>query len=348
VPNAPESEAAYACYHNRDIELAVRHFRQALAAGEDPNHAALERWLTMMSAGEFEEAWRESDRVLCHRQPCAHLPQHQQWVWDGQPLNGKSVLVHCYHGLGDTIQFIRLIPSLQQICSAVTVRPQPELLPLIPRAYTSSSVAPKAEIELMELPHILRLTPHTIPNQVPYLYAPKPHCASRKFRVGLTWASGVWRPERSIPLEFFSFLNQIPNLEVVPLQRGEATRNLPQNAPDFCHTDLSNTSIPRTARLIRTLDLVISTDTMVAHLAGALAAPVWTLLPFHADWRWLHNRTDSPWYPTMRLFRQVTPGDWPEVLGRVRRELTGLAALHLPRKTVSAPPQERDAPPPLL
>ncbi len=338
-----ESEAAYACYHNRDIERAVRHFRRARAVGENPNEAALERWLTMMSAGEFEEAWQESDRVLCHRQPCGHLPRHQRWVWDGRPLNGKSILVRCYHGLGDTIQFIRLIPQLQEICSRVAVDAQPELLPLLPLSYTSALLPPCVEIELMELPHILRLTPRTIPSRVPYLHILKPPDASPKFRLGLVWASGIWRPERSIPLELFSFLNQVPNLEVIPLQRGEATRNLPQSSPRFSKPDFSNTSVLRTAQLIRTLDLVITTDTMVAHLAGALAAPVWTLLPFHADWRWLHNRTDSPWYPTMRLFRQTTPGDWPEVVGRVRRELAGIVNFHGSQETDSALPERRNA-----
>ena len=142
----------------------------------------------------------------------------------------------------------------------------------------------------------------------------------RRFRVGLVWASGRWKPERSIPLSCFSFLKERADVALIGLQRGPATRELSADAPEFVYTDWDDASVSHTAALIENLDLVISSDTMVAHLAGALAAPVWTLLPFHSDWRWMTDRDDSPWYPTMRLFRQTAEGDWDGIVERMGLE----------------------------
>ena len=318
------AERAYGFYHQRRIPEAVQQFRLGLEAGEDPNDAALERWLSFMMAGEFEWAWRESDRVLqCRRESgavCGHLPEHQRWLWDGTPLTGRSVMVRCFHGLGDTIQFIRFLPRLQAICREVQILPQVELRELIPPVLSGIF---DLEIELMEIPHALRLSLDDVQCAAPYLHAPGVAIApSGKFRVGLAWASGAWRPERSVGLEQFRFLDDVPDLELVGLQRGPAALNLPPGGPVFHEADWSNNSVAETARVIRSLDLVITTDTMVAHLAGALGIPVWTLLHWDADWRWMADRDDSPWYPTMRLFRQRSPGDWGEVIARVKLELT--------------------------
>ena len=318
---------AYDFYRERNIGAAVEQFRLGAAAGEDPNEAALERWLSFMLAGDFESAWQESDRVLCNRkrsgEDCTHLPQHQRWLWDGTPLAGRNVMVRCFHGLGDTIQFIRFLPQLREICGEVSILPQAELRELVPPMLAG---VPELEIELMEVPHALRLTLDEIPARVPYLQVAgsRPRNPA-KFRVGLAWASGVWRPERSVPLELFRFLNDIPDMELVGLQRGpdalQLSSGIPACSPVFHEAEWWNDSIAETARIIRSLDLVISTDTMVAHLAGALAVPVWTLLQWDADWRWLHSRDDSPWYPTMRLFRQQKPGYWAGVIARIEQAL---------------------------
>ena len=303
----------------------MRQFRLGTMAGEDADAAALERWLSYMMAGEFEWAWQESDRVLNARRAnggtCLHLPEHQRWLWDGTPLAGRDVLVRCYHGLGDTVQFARFLPQLRAVCRSVSILPQTELQGLIPSLQEGS---PDLEVELMEVPHALRVTLNTLPRKVPYLHVPgEPVPRGEGFQVGLAWASGAWRPERSVPLELFQFLDRIPGLVLTGLQRGPATLHLPPGSPVFHHAEWRNTSVVETARTIRSLDLVITTDTLVAHLAGALGIPVWTLLHWDADWRWMDGREDSPWYPTMRLFRQPSPGDWPSVLQRVRRELTG-------------------------
>jgi len=319
------SEIAASLFRERRIWEAARQYQLGTAAGQDPEPGALERWLTYMMAGEFELAWQESDRVLRNRrhsgQTCAHLPEHQRWLWDGTPLNGRHVLVRCFHGLGDTIQFVRFLPQLRALCSKVSFLPQAELSELIPPVREEGD--PDIEIELMEVPHALRLTLKSLPAEYRYLKVSGAEPRSDSlFRVGLVWASGAWRPERSIPLPDFRFLNGLPGLELIGLQRGPAALQRPPNSPLFHQGDWRNTSIVETARTIRSLDLVITTDTMVAHLAGALGVPVWTLLHWDADWRWMVDRDDSPWYPSMRLFRQAQPGDWSDVLNRVRTELT--------------------------
>ncbi len=330
------TELGYRYFYERRIAQAVEQFRLAAERGEDPEAAALERWLTMMTAGEFEEAWRESDRVLARRkragETCGHLPRHLRFVWDGTALAGRDVLVRCYHGLGDVIQFIRYVPELARVCRSVSVQCQAELLELVGTvpgiarlvALEDDDPPHDAEIELMEVPHALRAAVADIPAHVPYL---KPGGArvdgDGRFRVGLAWASGVWKPERSIPISSFSFLRDMPEVAVVGLQRGPATNELPGDAPEFIDTDWANTSVTDTAAAMANLDLIIAPDTMVAHLAGALGKPVWTLLHFHADWRWMADREDSPWYPTMRLFRQRVDGDWADVVGRVEAELKG-------------------------
>lgn len=318
------AEQGYEFYRQRKIQEAVQEFRSGLQKGEDPDSAALERWLSFMCAGEFESAWQESDRVLHCRKVtgdvCSHLPEHQKWLWDGTPLQGRRVRVRCFHGLGDTIQYVRFLPRLREVCSEVTFDPQPELRELIPAI---SDGDPELEIELMEVPHALRATLETIPNVVPYL--PVPSSEKREngnMRIGLAWASGAWRPERSVPVEMFRFFDEMPGIELIGLQRGPATLHLPPECPVFHEKDWGNTSVAETARTVRSLDLVITTDTMVAHLAGALGVRVWTLLHWDADWRWMTDRNDSPWYPTMRLFRQSQPGDWGEVIRSVRAALT--------------------------
>ena len=153
------AERGYKFYRERRISEAVEQFRLGAKAGEDPDAAALERWLSFMTAGEFELAWRESDRVLrCRRETgavCGHLPEHQRWLWDGTPLEGKRVRVRCFHGLGDTVQFARFLPWLREVCREVQFVPQAELRELIPPVMGGDV---DLEIELMEVPHALRVT----------------------------------------------------------------------------------------------------------------------------------------------------------------------------------------------
>lgn len=315
---------------------------RARAAGADPDRIAADRWTAAMLAGDFEAAWTVSDGVLARRSPAdrnrADVPFHLRQVWDGSPLAGRHVLVRCYHGLGDAIQFIRYVPLLARRAAGVTVQADASLHGLllasgfgrvVPLAGDAPDPPFEADIELMELPHALRTTLADIPNRVPYLAAPdRARPRDGRLHVGIAWAAGAWNPGRSIPFAELAPLFAVPGVRFHNLQRGPAAAALGPGALSIFADGPSQWSddIVATAALIRALDAVISVDTMVAHLAGALGTPVWTLLKFDADWRWLTSRTDSPWYPTMRLFRQARPQDWSAPLAQVRNALAAAAA----------------------
>ncbi len=178
------------------------------------------------------------------------------------------------------------------------------------------------DVEVMELPFVFRTTIETIPTSVPYLRLSTPRrLLDARLAVGLVWRSGDWDTRRSIPFHLLKNLNRIEGLSLYILQRDAKRFGW---EPGFGKLAVGATTMAD-ARLIQSLDLVISVDTMVAHLAGAMGVPVWTLLAEPADWRWMNGRVDSPWYPTMRLFRQQTPGRWNDVIERVECELRLLA-----------------------
>jgi hypothetical protein len=293
-----------------------------------------------MRRGDFAAAWRISDDVLQRRVEarvdCSDWPRHLQFVWTGEPLDGKRVLVRCYHGLGDTIQFVRFLAHLRPRVAEVTLWAQPCLLELLSTASGVDRILPlhdgapevdyDVDVELMELPHVLRLTLGAIPCDVPYLRAPRaaprnPPPRAEEGRkgagarnIGLVWRAGDWVPQRSLPHEALVTLADVEGVRWYSLQ-------YPPEPLPFAAVDLACADICEMAARMQQLDLVISVDTMAAHLAGALALPVWTLLNECCDWRWLCDREDSPWYPSMRLFRQSAAGDWQPVMSRVRQAL---------------------------
>ncbi len=295
----------------------------------------MDEWTRHMLAGDFEAAWRVSDAVLRARggAPTWHLPRHQQSVWDGSPLDGKRVLVRCYHGLGDTIQFIRFAPLLRAVAAEVIVWAQPALLPLLRTARGIDRLLPlhdgvpdvecDVDVEVMELAHVFRCIPATLPTAVPYLHAdPAPLPRDGRLAVGIVWQAGDWDGRRSMAPELLAPLARVPGVALHVLQRGEALRTMPPGLGVVSGSD----DVLEAAGVMRALDLVVTVDSMPAHLAGALGVPVWTLLHSEADWRWMRGRDDSPWYPTMRLVRQETAGDWKGVVARVAAELEAMAA----------------------
>jgi hypothetical protein len=297
-------------------------------------------WWEHMCRGDFAEAWQVSDAILQQRQgvPCWRLPRHQQYIWDGRPIDGARVLVRCYHGLGDTIQFARYAPLLRSRAREVIFWAQSALIPLLQTVAGIDRILPlhdgtpdvdyDVDVELMELPHIFRTTLDTIPREVPYLQAsPAVLPPSSRLRAGIFWRVGDWDDRRAIPYALLPRLlapaetgDRAPRVELCMVARdhdavagGVPVTRLP-----------GDDDVSGTARLMRALDLVITADSMPAHLAGALGVPVWTLLQTEPDWRWMRGRRDTPWYPTMRLFRQETAGDWAGVIERVAQELRAL------------------------
>jgi hypothetical protein len=288
-------------------------------------------WIQLARAGDFDAAWNVSDEALTLRArlDCSQWPRHHQFLWRGEPLADKRVLVRCYHGLGDTIQFARFLPRLRAVAREVILWTQPKLIPLLrqqrrgphrllPLHDGYPSVDCDVTIELAELMHVLRVDQKLIQVESAYLRAPSPRPErSRGRRVGIVWRAGEWSPHRSIPCELLSCLESIAGVEWIVLQRGPALSEWKHGfgrVPDLG-------GILDEARAMRGLDLLISVDTCSAHLAGALGVPVWTLLPFDSDWRWMECGSDTPWYPTMRLFRQKQSGDWGGVLEEVMEEL---------------------------
>jgi hypothetical protein len=287
-------------------------------------------WMQAARAGDFATAWTISDRIRAKttNRGDPTLPRHLQQIWDGTPVDGRRVLVRCYHGLGDTIQFARYLPALHTMAREVIVWVQPALLDLLatlPAAVTllplhdgAPEVAYDVDLEIMELPYVFRSTLETIPNAVPYLQAPSSLARDQRDqpRIGVVWRAGDWDDTRSIPFRQLQPLLASGHAEWCALQ-GERRREEQHADLQWCTGD----TIVDTAAMIQQMDLVVSIDSMPAHLAGALGVPVWTLLPHRADWRWLTNRHDTPWYPTMRLFRQTQAGNWDDVIADVMQSV---------------------------
>ncbi len=290
-------------------------------------------WMRLARCGDLERAWAASDRIRA-RHACVTndtLPRQYQMVWDGTSLAARRVLVRCYHGLGDTIQFIRYAPLVRSIAAHVAVWAQPPLLPLLDRMAGIDELLPlhdgtpnteyDVDVEVMELPYVFRTTLATVPNRVPYLVAEPIPIAREGLRVGIVWRAGEWHSQRSLPFAVLARLLDCSHVSWYCLQLAPG-RN--ERHPRLRTIDAD--TVVATARAMAGLDLVVSVDSMPAHLAGALGVPVWTLLPYDADWRWLEGRTDSPWYPTMRLFRQPAPECWAAVIDDVHRALDAAAS----------------------
>ncbi len=315
----------------------------------------MDAWMWHMRRGDFAAAWEISDAVMRSRRgiSCADWPRHEQFVWNGQSITGKRVLVRCYHGLGDTVQFIRYATLLAEVAAEVIVWVQPALLPLVSTVRGVNRVLPlhdgapecefDADVEIMELAHIFRTTLADLPADVPYLHAAPavlpPGLAAGDLKVGLAWRAGEWDERRSIPVALAAKLAEMPGVSLYVLQRGPALAEWPAGLGIMAGSD----DISAAAATMRALDLVISIDSLPAHLAGALGVPVWTLLQAQADWRWLEGREDSPWYPTMRLFRQRADeaGDWRGVMARVAAELAGERRLRIAAATTDPLPFAR-------
>jgi tetratricopeptide (TPR) repeat protein len=286
---------------------------------------------------EFEWRWKSAGF-----EPKRVFPRPE---WTGSDQSADTVLLVHEQGYGDAIQFIRYVPLVGARCRRVLLECPADLIALFEGmpgiAELIARDQPLPEFDeyctLLSLPRIFQTTLASIPSEVPYLKAEAGRAAAwsarlgadPRFKIGLAWAGSPIHTNdrnRSIAPAVLSPLGEIPGVVVHSLQKGAAspTQSLPTGMKIIDHTaDLRD--FADTAALIANLDLVISVDTAVAHLAGALAKPVWTLLPFAADWRWLIDRTDSPWYPTMRLFRQPSIGDWDSVV----KQVAGALRLHL-------------------
>lgn len=295
----------------------------------------------LLKAGHFLAGWREYE----WRWQAGGLNPEQfpQPLWNGEALEGRTILLWAEQGLGDTIQFIRLARQVHNMGARVVVECQPALVRLLRSAAGLDLVVPYGEtlppfdyhLPLQSLPRLLGLTVERIPAAVPYLAAEARQAeawqqALARFprpRISITWSGNPQQARnrwRSVPLDAFAPLAAVQatffslQKQTSPADHPPGPLTLLPLAP-YCH-DLADS-----AAALAAIDLVISCDTSVAHLAGALGRSVWVLLDRDADWRWMEDRQDSPWYPTMRLFRQTKPGDWKPVLEQVAAELLRLS-----------------------
>jgi hypothetical protein len=303
-----------------------------------------------MKLGRFEDAWRETDHSerqrLARNEPQEQLPFHLRRVWNGQPLDHKRVLIRCYHGLGDTLQFIRYAELLKLRAREVIVQCESRLIEVLEQVGGIDELIPlngadqvdyDVDAELMELPYAFRTQLKTIPARVPYVTLPDELVEQKRaeltalgldedqLNVGVCWASGGWDGTRDIPDDHLTDLIGLPGVQLFSLQKGRREHQVDSGRLHLRKVETRAGTLCETAAAIACLDLVISVDTMIAHLGGALAKPVWTLLPYSADWRWMIRTSRSPWYPTMRLFRQPRPGDWVSVIENVAHELQAAA-----------------------
>ena len=326
----------------REAELA---FHAAEQMGADADGCSAGRWMAAMLGGNFEAAWRESDLIVRRGGRDPHR------FWEGEDLRGKRVIVRCLHGFGDAIQFLRYLPRLAALAAEVIVEVPPRMVSLAPFLVgmgsvitwgeEASAVAPSwdVQVEVMELPYLFRTTLPELPIAVDYLRVPKRDVEeARKVmgeprgpRVGMVWAAGEWNPERSIPLRCLESLVSGGGAEFWSLQGGAAREDANEwvRAGQLRDAAVCGEGLRVLAAVMANLDLVISVDTLAVHLAGAMGKPAWVLLQQAADWRWMTKRSDSPWYPRARLFRQGSTGDWNGVVLSAQRELERITASNL-------------------
>ena len=329
-----------------DLPGALAAYRRCLEIAPDHAEGHLNLAMALLAAGDFENGWREYEwrwegaaEARRHRR---HFPMPQ---WKGEPIAGRSIILHAEQGLGDALQFVRYAERVARRGARVILECHPplkrlfDLLPGIERVVPQGEGLPITDFHcsLMSLPFAFATRLACIPAATPYLWADPAlvrQWAARlagdpRPRVGIVWAGNPRRSDpgahlldrrRSLAFATLAPLLAVAGVRFLSLQKGEGAPALPAAVEDYT-ADLHD--FADTAALVRNLDLVISVDTSVAHLAGGLGVPVWNLSRFDACWRWLTGRDDTPWYPTMRLLRQPAYGEWEPVIARAA---AGLAA----------------------
>jgi hypothetical protein len=331
-------DRADALLRQRRVRKALEYFHLAEQQGFDRNRCASGRWTACMLAGQFAAAWKESDAIR-HRE----APDLCSFCQDTIP-RGKRLIVRCLHGLGDAVQFLRYASRLRALTSRLIIEVAPRMVDLARCIAGVEEVIPwgqlegngprnwDSQVEVMELPYVFRTVMDDLPVANNYIAMPPAEIArARRIvgssptpRIGVVWSCGEWNLSRSIPLRLLRPLLERSDCHFWNLQGGivrtqwsELWRSSTlRDAQELCDGGL----LPLAA-IISQLDLVITVDTLAAHLAGAMNIPVWIMLQHEADWRWMLSREDSPWYPSMRLFRQTRQGAWADVVAKVEQAL---------------------------
>ncbi|MGJ4912150.1 tetratricopeptide repeat protein [Bradyrhizobium sp. HKCCYLS2033] len=330
-----------------DIDAALAASHRAIALAPDNalaryNHAHFLLMCGDLVNGFAEHRWGRDCPDLS-----AGMPRFDAPEWQGAPLDGRTLLLFAEYGIGDALQFVRYVDRAKAMGGNIVLQVQPAIAPLL-RSLDGVTVVGRGEklppfdlqLPLMDLPRIFGTTLETIPAEVPYLAADPIKMAAWRnvlgrapsLKVGVVWAGNPRHKgdrQRSLTAQAVLPRLVMPGVQLYSLQKeprpGDAL-GLAELGTDVIDLGPLLSDFAETAAAVAALDLVISVDTSVAHLAGALGRPVWVLLPYALDWRWLRDRADSPWYPTMRLFRQDKPMAWDGVLARTAGELARLVA----------------------
>lgn len=344
--------AALHALHRTDE--AIENYAEAIRLKPDYAEAYYNRSFVWLSRGDFARGWPDYEwRFRCKDYVGRRFDAPR---WDGSPLAGRTLLVHAEQGLGDTMHFIRYVKLLEGSGGSVIVEVQPALLPLLKASGLTKVIGggtplPRFDVHasLLSLPGLLGTNLENIPAKVPYL-ATDPRQAKEwrgrlrampGFKVGIVWQGNLayaFDHLRSIPLVEFAPLAKVSGVQLLSLQKGPGQEQLAACADRFTAIDLGSTldsqggAFVETAAVMCNLDLVVTSDTAGAHLAGALGVPTWLALAHAPEWRWLVDRDDSPWYPTMRLFRQPQPGEWAAVFDRMAAELEHLVRERSPNR----------------
>jgi tetratricopeptide (TPR) repeat protein len=315
-----------------EFEKAIGHYDRAIEFGKKNTgkeffDALWNKGLVLLLLGKFE-GWKYYEARFKKESP-TDKRIFDKPKWDGSFLDGKKILVASEQGFGDNIQFARYLSLVKERRGYVIFECRKELMKLFENSglgvdefVEKGKSFPDYDfyIHLMSLPGIFKTDLQSISNKIPYLKSGIKKKFDNKFKIGIVWSGNPDFPgskEKSVNPEYFKFLAEIPEVKLYSLQKGKFSGG------NFEITDLSGEmdDFFDTAGIIENLDLVISVDTAVAHLAGALGKKIWVLLPFIPDWRWLLDRKDSPWYPEMKLFRQKKSGDWNSVFEEVKNEI---------------------------
>lgn len=320
--------------HRLEFSAAATSYRQAIALKPGLAQAHLNLSHELLRSGAFAEGWIEYEWRWQWREFPSPKRNFVQPQWRGEPVSNRILFLHAEQGFGDTLQFLRYVPLMARRGATIVLEVHPELSEL---AATTAGVTtliargdpiPPFDLHcpLMSLPLAFGTTLETIPDTTPYLAVRRPMPAwmtpSDHMKVGLVWAGSpknVIDNKRSLPLDSLHSIFEIPGISFYSLQFGVQSGEL------FAGSLPIGSNFADTGAVIAALDLVVTVDTAVAHLAGALGKPVWILLPALSDWRWLLDRDSSPWYPSARLFRQTEPGQWASVIDQVATELAAAA-----------------------
>jgi len=347
----PKHFKACNCLCNANFDLgnlaeSVSWCEQTLAIKPDYGDALMNQCLLQLLLGDYANGWRNYEvRWKVYPPRVFNEP-----LWLGAPLNGASIVLYAEQGLGDSLQFLRYAPLVAAAGGRVILDLPANLRRLAAQTPGISALVATGEplppfvcrAPLMSLPLALGTTVETIPARVPYLFAPQDalqtaaalNWPATGLRVGVAWTGSFSHPKnraRSVPLDLLATLFDLEDVHFFSLQIGAPEADLLARKTRAVDLEPFTKDMADTAAQMMQMDLIISIDTSMAHLAGALGRPLWVMLNKVPDWRWLLEREDCPWYPTARLFRQPRQGDWNAVIGRIRAELTELAA----RKKIS-------------